>query len=105
MSSRKEKLPPIHPGKVLKEEFMVPLALSANQLALKLHVPAGRITSIVNGERIITPDTALRLSRLFGTSPEFWLNLQSQYDLQLAEDKMLDQIDNEVRPLQVREGQ
>jgi antitoxin HigA-1 len=98
MNTRK-KLPPIHPGEVLKDEFMVPLALSANQLALKLHVPAGRITSIVNGQRGITSETALRLARLFGTSAEFWLNLQQLYELQLTEQTSGARIAEEVRPL------
>ena len=92
------KLPPIHPGEILKEEFMVPLGLSANQLALRLHVPAGRITSIINGQRAVTPETALRLSKLFGNSAEFWLNLQQLYELQLAEQLSGERIANEVRP-------
>lgn len=78
---------------------MVPLGLSANQLALRLHVPAGRITSIVNGQRAVTPETALRLSKLFGTSAEFWLNLQQLYELQLAEQVSGARIAEEVRPL------
>ncbi|MDX2106303.1 MAG: HigA family addiction module antitoxin [Candidatus Melainabacteria bacterium] len=78
---------PIHPGYILKEEFMVPLNMSANQLALRLHVPTGRVTQIINGQRSISADSALRLSRYFGTTPQFWLNLQSRYDLQVAQDK------------------
>jgi addiction module HigA family antidote len=94
----KNKLTPIHPGEVLKEEFMIPLNLSANQLALRLHVPTGRITTIINGQRAITPETALRLSKFFGTPAEFWLNLQQLYELQLAEQSAGARIAEEVRP-------
>jgi len=93
------KLPPIHPGEILKEEFMVPLAMSANQLGMRLRVPTGRMTQIINGQRAITPDTALRLSRLFGTTAQFWLNLQQKCELQIAEDESLKQIEAEVVPL------
>ncbi|MCU0640070.1 MAG: HigA family addiction module antitoxin [Candidatus Krumholzibacteria bacterium] len=72
---------PIHPGEILREEFLVPLGLSANGLAIELKVPAPRISEIVRERRAITPDTALRLARYFGTSPEFWMDLQSAYDL------------------------
>lgn len=75
---------PIHPGEILKEEFMVPLGLSANRLASALGVPTNRITAIVSGERGVTADTALRLAEAFGTTPEFWTNLQDHFDLQLA---------------------
>lgn len=75
---------PIHPGEVLKEEFMVPLALSANKLAGLLDVPTNRITHIINGTRGVSADTALRLSEAFQTTPEFWTNLQDHYDLELA---------------------
>lgn len=101
MRGKKSKLPPIHPGRVLKDEFMIPFKLSANQLALKLHVPTGRITMIVNAQRNISPETALRLAKFFGTSPEFWMNLQSQYDLQVAEDNMSKEIDKQVQPFTV----
>ncbi len=83
-------LPPVHPGEVLKEEFMKPLGLSANALARTLFVPANRISAIVNAERSVTADTALRLARALGTSPEFWLNLQKQYDLDCACDAATD---------------
>ena len=73
---------PVHPGEVLREDFMQPLALSINKLALELHVPATRIGEIVNERRRITADTALRLATYFGTNPEFWLNLQNFYDLE-----------------------
>jgi len=75
------KMRPIHPGEVLREEFLVPLSLSANALSKALKVPAPRINDIVRGRRAITTDTALRLARYFGTTPQFWLNLQTSYDL------------------------
>ncbi|MBX3508666.1 MAG: HigA family addiction module antidote protein [Parvibaculum sp.] len=78
------KIAPIHPGEVLAEDFMKPLGLSANALAQKLGVPANRISAIVGGRRDISPDTALRLERAFGSSAEFWLSLQARYDLETA---------------------
>lgn len=77
-------IPPIHPGVTLREDFMTPHGLSANRLGALVGVPPNRISDIVRGRRSITADTALRLSRAFGTSPEFWLNLQTQFDLELA---------------------
>jgi addiction module HigA family antidote len=74
-----------HPGEILAEEFLRPLDLSANALAIALRVPANRITAIVNGERAITADTALRLARYFGTTPDFWMNLQTLHDLSKAQ--------------------
>jgi len=85
----------IHPGKILKRE-MEARALSANQLALALRVPSGRITSLVNGKRSITPDTALRLARYYGNSAQFWLNLQIRYDLATTEARIGEQIKAEV---------
>jgi addiction module HigA family antidote len=82
-------LPPIHPGEVLKEEFMQPLGLSANGFARSLHVPANRISAIVKGARAVTANTAntaLRLAKALGTTPDFWLNLQKRYDLDCARD-------------------
>ena len=76
---------PIHPGEILREEYLVPLGMSANLLAERLGVPANRVSAIVAGKRAITADTALRLARGFGTSPEFWQNLQSAYELRIAE--------------------
>jgi addiction module HigA family antidote len=76
-------MPPVHPGEILREDFMKPLALSINRLALDLHVPATRIGEIVHERRRITADTALRLSRYFKTNPEFWLNLQNFFDLEI----------------------
>jgi addiction module HigA family antidote len=76
---------PIHPGEILREEYLVPLDMSANALAQAIGVPANRISAIVAGERGVTADTALRLARAFGTTPTFWLNLQQAYELRLAE--------------------
>lgn len=77
-------IPPIHPGVTLREDFMEPHGLSANRLGALVGVPPNRISDIVRGRRSVTADTALRLSRAFGTSPEFWLNLQTHFDLELA---------------------
>lgn len=93
-----ERLPNIHPGEVLLEEFLGPLALSQNQLAREIHVPPRRINEIVHGRRAVTPDTALRLARYFGTSERFWLGLQVDYDLEEAERKTGLQIEEEVTP-------
>lgn len=92
-------LPPVTPGEILREEYLAPLKLSANRLAEALGVPANRITGIVNGTRAITADTALRLSRAFGTSPEFWLNLQTLHDLEVARRKSHRTISKAVRPI------
>jgi antitoxin HigA-1 len=90
-------IPPIHPGEILREEFMKPLEMSQNRLARDLKVPPRRINEIVHGKRGISIDTALRLSRHFGTSVEFWINLQTHYELEVAEDnKLLDRISKEV---------
>jgi addiction module HigA family antidote len=93
------KLKPVHPGEVLREEFMEPLGLSMNRLALDLHVPITRISEIVHERRAVTADTALRLGRFFGTSPEFWLNLQARHDLEIARDKKQAKVEREVRPI------
>lgn len=93
------KMRPIHPGEILREEFLAPLGMSANALAMRLHVPAPRINDIVRERRSITPDTALRLARCFDTTAQFWLNLQSSYDLKLAENEDGRRIAEEVRPL------
>jgi addiction module HigA family antidote len=89
---------PIHPGEILLEEFLKPMGLSQNRLAMDIHVPARRINEIVHGKRRITADTALRLSRFFGNSPQFWLGLQMDYDLDVAEDSLKDRLDTEVHP-------
>lgn len=93
------KMRPIHPGEILREEFLAPLALSANALAMELHVPAPRINDIVRERRAVTPDTALRLARYFGTTAQFWLNLQSSFDLMQAQSELGRKINLEVRPM------
>lgn len=92
------KMRPIHPGEILREEYLVPLGMSANALAMALHVPAPRINDIVRERRAITPDTALRLSRYFGTTAQFWLNLQSSFDLKQIESAVGKKIEHEIRP-------
>jgi addiction module HigA family antidote len=94
----KGKLPPIHPGEILKEDFLKPLALSMNKLAAELHVPTNRISAIVEGTRGISGDTALRLGRYFEMSPEFWINLQARYELEKARDEAGAAIEAEVHP-------
>lgn len=93
------KLPPIHPGEILREDYMKPLGLTMNQLALDLRVPATRIAEIVHERRSISADTAIRLARYFKTTPRFWLNLQAAYDLEVVEDHALARINREVHPL------
>ena len=99
-----KKVSPVHPGEILFEEFMKPLGLTMNKLALELHVPTTRIAEIVHGRRAITSDTALRLSVYFGTTPEFWMNLQASYDLEVTRDKQLAKIKREVRPAEIAAG-
>lgn len=94
---KKNKLHPVHPGEVLLEEFLRPLGLSQNRLAISISVPARRINEIVHEKRKITADTALRLARFFGNSPEFWLGLQSQYDIDMAADELGERLKQEVR--------
>jgi addiction module HigA family antidote len=92
-----EKLQPIHPGEVLLEEFLKPMDLSQSRLALDISIHPRRINEIVLGKRSVTADTALRLARYFGNSPQFWLGLQAEYDLDVAEDLLGDRLDREVR--------
>ncbi len=94
-----EKLAPIHPGEVLLEEFLKPLGLSRNRLAQSLGVPPPWVSEIVLGRRSITADTALRLARFFGNSAQFWLNLQTTYDLDVAADELGDRLTQEITPL------
>jgi addiction module HigA family antidote len=94
----KKKLTPIHPGEVLQHEFIEPMGMTQNKLAMELHVPARRINEIVLGKRSITADTALRLSRYFKNSAQFWLGLQMDFDLDIAEDKMDGKIRREIQP-------
>jgi addiction module HigA family antidote len=88
-----------HPGEVLEEEFLKPMGISRHRLALDTHMPATRVGEIVRGRRAVSPDTALRLARYFGTSPEFWLNLQQQYDLSMVRAERRGQIEREVQAL------
>ena len=96
-----KKLPPIHPGEHLKE-FLDDFGLTMNQLAKALHVSPNRITAIIHGERGITGETALRLARYFGTSPQMWLNLQKHYELEVAQDEFAARIAKEVQPREPR---
>jgi addiction module HigA family antidote len=90
------KAPPIHPGEILLEEFLEPMGISQYRLAKDISVPPRRINEIVQGKRAITPDTALRLSRYFGLSERFWLNLQTRYDLEIEKDRLADRLELEV---------
>lgn len=87
-----DKLAPVHPGEVLLGDFIEGFGITQNRLALAIGVPPRRINEIVHGKRSVTADTALRLSKYFGTTPQFWLNLQTQYDLDVAEDRITDQL-------------
>lgn len=98
MPKSQKLLPPIHPGEILRSDFMEPMSLSMNRLALDLRVPVTRIAEIIHERRGVTPDTAMRLARYFNTSAAFWLNLQSAYDLEVAHDKLFRVIEREVRP-------
>jgi addiction module HigA family antidote len=93
-----ERMPPVHPGEILHEDFMKPQGISINALARSLRVPANRVSAIVNGKRGITPDTAMRLSIFFGTTPDVWLNLQMQYDIEVAEMELREKLTREVIP-------
>jgi addiction module HigA family antidote len=95
-----KKLKPVHPGEILREEFMVPLGLSMNRMAMDLRVPVTRIADIVNQRRGITADTALRFARYFRNSAAFWMNLQTRYDLEVAEEEIAAIVDRDVRPLE-----
>ncbi len=94
---KSRRLPPIHPGMVLKD-ILNEAGLTANSLALSLRIPANRIGAIIKGQRGLTADTALRLARYFGTSPQMWINLQGRYDLEMAEDSLKEKIEREVLP-------
>ena len=96
--AKSRRVPPVHPGEILREDLMAPLGLSINRLARDLRVPVTRVSEIVNGRRSITADTALRLARYFSTTPEFWVNLQSGYDLDVATRASTEQIKRDVHP-------
>ncbi|MBN1880034.1 HigA family addiction module antidote protein [bacterium] len=91
------KMKPVHPGEILMEEFLKPLGLSQYRVAKDIHVPARRINEIIHGKRAVTADTALRLSRYFGLSERFWLNLQSRYDIEIEKDKQKGRLTTEVK--------
>jgi addiction module HigA family antidote len=94
----RNKMRPIHPGEILREEFLIPLEMSAHALSQAIRVPATRVNDIVNGRRGVTADTALRLARYFGNSAEFWLNVQAAYDLRIAERDVAPKIEKEILP-------
>ncbi len=96
---KEKKLPSIHPGEILIEEFLKPMGISQYRLAKDISVPPRRINEIVHGKRAITADTALRLGRFFSMSPQFWLNLQTRYDLEVTEDSLANRLDKEVHGL------
>ena len=93
-----QKLPPVHPGEILAEEFLSPMGISQYRLARSINVPPRRINEIVHGKRGISADTALRLGRFFAMDPQFWINLQAHYDLEMARDRLADRLENEVTP-------
>jgi addiction module HigA family antidote len=98
MVRKNRQMAPVHPGEILREELMKPLGLTLNSLARELKVPVTRISEIANGRRAVKPDTALRLSRYFGSTPEFWINLQAAYDLRVTIEASANRIEREVRP-------
>jgi addiction module HigA family antidote len=98
MTLRERDIAPTHPGEVLREDFILPTNTSMNKLALGLHVAPTRIYEIVKGQRSVTADTALRLARYLGTTPDFWMNLQQQYDLERTREEFANAIEQEVRP-------
>ena len=98
MAKKTKIMPPIHPGETLREDFLKPLGLTANRLAMELLVPVTRINDIARGKRAITADTALRLARYFGTTPQFWMNLQANYELETAQDVRGPEIAGRIRP-------
>ncbi len=97
--SEEERLPPIHPGKILQEEFLEPLGISQYRLAKDIGVSPRRINEVVHGKRAVSADTALRLSRYFGMSERFWINLQSRYDLEVQKDRLQGRLEREVKIL------
>ncbi len=98
MARKTKTMPPVHPGETLREDFLTPLGMTLHRLAMELNVPATRVNDIVRGKRAITADTALRLARYFGTTPQFWMNLQTNYDLELAQDARGSEIAGRIRP-------
>jgi addiction module HigA family antidote len=98
------RLKPVHSGEILREEFMVPLGWSMNKMAMDLRVPVTRIADIANERRGISADTALRFARYFKNSPTFWMNLQTRYDLEVAEDEIAAKVERDVQPLEAVPG-
>jgi addiction module HigA family antidote len=98
---KQKRLPPIHPGEILMDEFLHPMGISQYRLAKDISVPPRRINEIIHGKRSITADTALRLGRFFTVSPQFWLNLQTRYDLEVTEDQLDNRLDKEVHALKL----
>ena len=98
MAKKARRLPPVHPGEILREDLLKPLRISVNRLGRDLRVPVTRMSEIVNGRRGVTADTALRLARYFGTTPEFWMSLQAAYDLALVQRVSSDRIARDVHP-------
>ena len=98
MARKTKIMPPVHAGETLLEDFLKPLGLTASRLAIELMVPVTRMNDIVRGRRAVTADTALRLARYFGTTPQFWMNLQANYELELAQDARGSEIAHRIRP-------
>jgi addiction module HigA family antidote len=98
MSKTRRRLPPVHPGEILSEDLLKPLGISLNRLGRDLRVPVTRVSEIVHGRRSVTADTALRLARYFGTTPEFWMNLQAAHDLDAAQRASAERIVRDVHP-------
>jgi addiction module HigA family antidote len=98
MPKKARRLPPVHPGEILREDLLKPLGISVNRLGRDLRVPVTRMSEIVNGRRGVTADTALRLARYFGTTPEFWMSLQAAYDLDVVQRVSSDRIARDVHP-------
>lgn len=96
-----QKMSPVHPGEILREEFMIPMGLTSYRIAKDIGVPSPRVNDIVNEKRGISADTALRLGRYFGTTPDVWLGLQARYDLDIAEDLLGERLNTEVKELQI----
>jgi addiction module HigA family antidote len=101
----RKKRKPVHPGEILREEFMIPFKLSMNRMAMDLRVPVTRIADIIHERRGITADTALRFARYFRNAPVFWMNLQTRFDLEVAEDEIAAKVARDVRPLEVPANQ
>ena|SRR5215831_9504449 len=101
MAKKNKTMPLVHPGETLREDSLKPLGLTASRLAIELQVPVTRVNDVVRGRRAITVDTALRLSRYFGTTPQFWMNLQANYDLEVVEDARGSEIADRIKPHRV----